>query len=154
MAWIGSLFLIRHHEDDQGWQSAREEIAESSTLVAPRRRPISQVFVLFAIGALATLAAGVVLAFTSEAIATRIQHARRHLRRNDPRGRSPRCQKSPPASMRSGRPGDTSFAMSDIIAGNAFLPVLFLFGTLLSNQPRCRRMRRGPIFISRRSARC
>ncbi len=31
-AWIGSLFLIRHHEGDQGWRTAREEIAEISAI--------------------------------------------------------------------------------------------------------------------------
>jgi len=35
------------------------------------------------------------------------------------------------------RAGRYELAMSDIIAGNAFLPLLFLFGTLLSGQAYC-----------------
>lgn len=133
LAWIGSLFLIRHHEDDQGWQSAREEIAEVSTLVAPQRRPISQVFVLFAIGALATLIAGVVLALCSDVIATRV-HMQGVIF-----GATFLAAVTALPEVTTGlyavKAGRYELAMSDIIAGNAFLPVLFLFGTLLSNQP-------------------
>ena len=57
LAWIASLFLIQRHEDHQGWRTAREEIAEASAFVAPQRRPLSQVFALFAVAALVTLAA-------------------------------------------------------------------------------------------------
>ncbi len=133
VAWIGSLFMIRHHEDDQGWQSAREEIAEVSTLVAPKRRPISQVFVLFAIAALATLVAGVILALSSDVIATRF-HVQGVIF-----GATILAAVTALPEVTTGlyavKAGRYELAMSDIIAGNAFLPVLFLLGTLLSNKP-------------------
>jgi cation:H+ antiporter len=132
-AWIGSLFLIRHHEDDQGWQSAREAIAEVSTVVAPQRRPISQVFVLFGIAALATLFSGVALALCSDVIATRF-HMQGVIF-----GATILAAVTALPEVTTGlyavKAGRYELAMSDIIAGNAFLPVLFLFGTLLSNQP-------------------
>ena len=132
-AWIGSLFLISHHEGDQGWRSAREEIAEVSAFVAPQRRPISQVFVLFAVGALATLLAGVGLALSSDVIATRF-HMQGVIF-----GATALAAVTALPEVTTGlyavKAGRYELAMSDVIAGNAFLPVLFLFGTLLSNKP-------------------
>jgi cation:H+ antiporter len=132
-AWIGSLFLIRHHEGDQGWRSAREEIAEASAFVAPRRRPISQVFVLFGVAALATLLAGVALALSSDVIATRFHWQGVIF------GATVLAAVTALPEVTTGlyavKAGRYELAMSDVIAGNAFLPVLFLFGTLLSNKP-------------------
>jgi len=133
LAWIGSLFLIRHHEDDQGWRTAREEIAEVSTFVAPRRRPFNQIVALFALAAGATLAAGVALALASDVLSTRF-HMQGVLF-----GATILAAVTALPELTTGlyavRAGRYELAMSDIIAGNAFLPVLFLFGTLLSNTP-------------------
>jgi cation:H+ antiporter len=133
LAWIGSLFLIRHHEDDQGWRTAREEIAEVSTFVAPQRRPFNHVVALFALAAGATLAAGVALALASDVLSTRF-HVQGVLF-----GATILAAVTALPELTTGlyavRAGRYELAMSDIIAGNAFLPVLFLFGTLLSNQP-------------------
>ena len=133
LAWIGSLFLIRHHEGDQGWRTAREEIAEASALVAPHKRPFRHVVALFAFAALATLVAGVVLAFSSDALAGRF-HMQGVLF-----GATVLAAVTALPEVTTGlyavRAGRYELAMSDIIAGNAFLPVLFLFGTLLSGQP-------------------
>jgi cation:H+ antiporter len=132
-AWIGSLFLISHHEDNQGWRTARESIAEESALVAPQRRPISQIYVLFAFGAVATLLAGVALALSSDVIATR-WHMQGVIF-----GATFLAAVTALPEVTTGlyaiKAGRYELAMSDIIGGNAFLPVLFLFATLLSNKP-------------------
>jgi cation:H+ antiporter len=133
LAWIGSLFLIQQHEDDQGWRSAREEKAEGSQFVAPHKRPFSQVVALFALGAVATLICGVVLAFTSETLSSRF-HMQGVLF-----GATILAAVTALPEVTTGlyavRAGRYELAMSDVIAGNAFLPVLFLLGTLLSNKP-------------------
>jgi len=132
-AWIGSLFLISHNEENQGWRSAREEIAEASALVAPHRRPISHIYVLFGIGALATLVSGVALALSSEVLAER-WHMEGVIF-----GATILAAVTALPEVTTGlyavKAGRYELAMSDIIAGNAFLPVLFLFGTLLTNKP-------------------
>jgi cation:H+ antiporter len=132
LTWIASLWLIQRHEDHRGWAVARESIAEESAFVAPQRRPLSQVFVLFAIAALATLAAGVVLALAGDVAATRF-HLQGVLF-----GATFLAATTALPEVTTGlyavRAGRYELAMSDIIAGNAFLPVLFLFGTLISNQ--------------------
>ena len=133
LAWIGSLFLIQRHEDHKGWRIAREEIAEASAFVAPQRRPLSHVFGLFAIAALATLGCGVVLALSSNVVASRFHMDGVIF------GATILAAVTALPELTTGlsavRAGRYELAMSDIIAGNAFLPVLFLFGTLLSNQP-------------------
>ena len=133
LAWIASLFLIQRHEDHQGWRTAREEIAETSAFVAPQRRPISQVFGLFAVAALVTLGCGVALALSSDVVATRF-HMQGVIF-----GATILAAVTALPELTTGlsavRAGRYELAMSDIIAGNAFLPVLFLLGTLLSNQP-------------------
>ncbi len=132
LAWIGSLFLIRHHDEDKGWRTAREEIAEESAFVAPQRRPFAQVLGLFGAAAVATLAAGVVLALSSDALSTRF-HVQGVLF-----GATVLAAVTALPELTTGlyavRAGRYELAMSDIIAGNAFLPVLFLFGTLISGQ--------------------
>jgi cation:H+ antiporter len=132
LTWIGSLFLIQRHADHQGWSAAREAIAEESAFVAPQRRPLAQVIGLFAVAALVTLGAGVVLALASDAAATRF-HLQGVLF-----GATFLAATTALPEVTTGlyavRAGRYELAMSDIVAGNAFLPVLFLLGTLISNQ--------------------
>ncbi|HEY0613798.1 MAG TPA: hypothetical protein VGC96_04115 [Candidatus Elarobacter sp.] len=132
-AWIFSLLMISRNQQNQGWRSAREEIAEVSTIVAPQRRPLRHVVVLFGIGALATLLAGVALALSSEVLATRWNVQGVIF------GATILAAVTALPEVTTGlyaiKAGRYELAMSDIIGGNAFLPVLFLFGTLLTNKP-------------------
>jgi cation:H+ antiporter len=132
LAWIGSLFLIQRHEDQQGWRAAREEIAAASSFVAPHRRPLSHVVAFFAVAALVTLGCGVALALSSNVVAERF-----HMQGVIFGATILAAVTALPevtTGLHAVRAGRYELAMSDIIAGNAFLPVLFLFGTLLSNQ--------------------
>ncbi|MDQ2908566.1 MAG: sodium:calcium antiporter [Candidatus Eremiobacteraeota bacterium] len=130
--WIGGLWLIRHNEDRQVWHVAREAVAERTPAVNAAHRPMTQVFVWFAVAALATLMAGVVLALTSSVAADRFHIGGVIF------GATFLAATTALPELTTGlyavRAGRYELAMSDIVAGNAFLPVLFLFGTLLSGQ--------------------
>ena len=96
---------------------------------------------LFGAPAVATLAAGVVLALSSDALSTRF-HIQGVLF-----GATVLAAVTALPELTTGlyavRAGRYELAMSDIMAGNAFLPVLFLFGTLISGQASAPR-RAGP----------
>ena len=132
-AWLGGLWLIQHQEDHKGWKVAREALAAESPLVGAGHRPFPQVVGLFAAAALVTLGAGVVLALSSTVVAGRF-HMDGVLF-----GATFLAATTALPEVTTGlyavRAGRYELAMSDIVAGNAFLPVLFLFGTLLSNKP-------------------
>ncbi len=130
--WFGGLWLIRHNEDRNVWHAAREEVAHEAPLMAKKERPIAAVFALFAMAAAATLVAGVVLALTSSVAADRFHIGGVVF------GATILAATTALPELTTGlyavRAGRYELAMSDIIAGNAFLPVLFLFGTLISGQ--------------------
>ncbi len=130
--WLGGLWLIRHNEDRQVWHVARGEVADEAPLMAKKHRSIRQVFALFGVAAAATLIAGLVLALTSSVAAERFHIGGVIF------GATILAATTALPELTTGlyavRAGRYELAMSDIIAGNAFLPVLFLFGTLLSGQ--------------------
>jgi cation:H+ antiporter len=132
IAWLAGLWLIARNENRASWHAARELIAEESPIVAPQRRPLRQVVALFGIAAAATLVAGVVLELASTVAADRF-HMQGVLF-----GATILSATTALPEVTTGlyavRAGKFELAMSDIVAGNAFLPVLFLFGTLLSGQ--------------------
>ena len=134
LAWLGSLWIVQHNEDRRAWRVDREQLADASPIVAPAHhpRPLPQVIALFALAAAATLVCGVVLALTSGVAATRF-HLSGVLF-----GATVLSAVTALPELTTGlyavRFGKYELAMSDIIGGNAFLPVLFLFGTLLSGK--------------------
>jgi cation:H+ antiporter len=134
LAWIAGLWIVQHNEDRQVWRTAREERAAVSPIVAPKhqQRPLSHVVALFAFAALVTLVCGVVLALTSEVAAARFNMTGVLF------GATVLAAVTALPEVTTGlyavRAGRYELAMSDVIGGNAFLPVLFLLGTLLSNK--------------------
>ncbi len=132
LTWIAGLWIISHNEERKAWRVAREEIAEAAPAVHPERRSIGVVFAFFGLAALATLAAGAGLELSSAVIADRM-HFQGILF-----GATVLSAVTALPEVTTGlyavRAGRYELAMSDIVGGNAFLPVLFLFGTLLSGQ--------------------
>ncbi|HZO95431.1 MAG TPA: hypothetical protein VFB22_16905 [Candidatus Baltobacteraceae bacterium] len=132
IAWLGGLWLIQRNEDRGAWRVAREQLSENLPLAPKPRHSMPRVFALFAAGALATLICGVVLELTSSVAADRF-HMEGVLF-----GATILSAVTALPELTTGlyavRAGRYELAMSDIIAGNAFLPVLFLLGTLLSGK--------------------
>src|SRR5579875_2208579 len=132
IAWLGGLWLIQRNEDRGAWRVAREQLSENLPLAPKPRHSMPRVFALFSAGALATLICGVVLELTSSVAADRF-HMQGVLF-----GATILSAVTALPELTTGlyavRAGRYELAMSDIIAGNAFLPVLFLLGTLLSGK--------------------
>ena len=133
IAWLAGLWLTMHNQDRDAWRSAREAIAEESPVVAPQRRPLPQVIAIFALGAVATLVAGLVLGLTGEVAADRFHITGVVF------GATVLAATTALPEVTTGlyavKAGRYELAMSDVIAGNAFLPVLFILGSLLSGRP-------------------
>ena len=133
IAWVAGLWLTMHNQDRDAWRSAREAIAEESPVVAPQRRPLPQVIAIFALGAVATLVAGLVLGLTGEVAADRFHITGVVF------GATVLAATTALPEVTTGlyavKAGRYELAMSDVIAGNAFLPVLFILGSLLSGRP-------------------
>ena len=132
IAWLGGLWLIQRNEDRGAWRVAREQLSETLPLAPKPHHDMKRVYALFATGALATLVCGVILELTSTVAADRF-HMQGVLF-----GATILSAVTALPELTTGlyavRAGRYELAMSDIIAGNGFLPVLFLLGTLLSGQ--------------------
>ncbi|MBV9439502.1 MAG: sodium:calcium antiporter [Candidatus Eremiobacteraeota bacterium] len=132
VTWLVGLFLVQRNEDAKAWRIAREEIAERDPILHAKSRPFGQVMLFFAVAAIATLGAGLVLALTSDVAANRFHFSGVVF------GATILAAVTALPEVTTGlyavKAGNYELAMSDIIGGNAFLPVLFIFGTLISNK--------------------
>ncbi|MDQ2866380.1 MAG: sodium:calcium antiporter [Candidatus Eremiobacteraeota bacterium] len=132
IAWIAGLWLVSKNEDRGVWRTGHEQIAETSKFVAPQRRSMRVIVAMFAVAAVATLLCGVVLELVSSEIATRM-HWEGVLF-----GATLLAAVTALPEVTTGlsaiKAQKFELAISDIIGGNAFLPVLFLLGSLLSGE--------------------
>ena len=132
VAWIAGLWLVSQNEERAAWRAGREAIAELSNIVAPQRHPLSYVIMMFAIAAVATLLCGVGLELASAEIAARMHWEGVLV------GATLLSAVTALPEVTTGlsaiKAQKFELAISDIIGGNAFLPVLFILGSLLSGQ--------------------
>jgi cation:H+ antiporter len=132
IAWIGGLWLVQQHEDRAEWRAGREAIAGTSHVAEPHTHSIRQIVLYFALAAAATLLCGAALEFASAEIAARM-HWQGVLF-----GATLLAAVTALPEVTTGlsaiKAGKFELAISDIIGGNGFLPVLFLLGTLLSGE--------------------
>lgn len=132
VVWIAGIFMVHHQQERAAWHVSRESLAKQATFSEPNV-PIVRVVVFFVLAAIATLVAGLILAFSSEALAV---HA--HLT-GVVFGATILAAVTALPEVTTGlaaiRAGNYELAFADIVGGNAFLPVLFLFATLISGDP-------------------
>ncbi len=132
IAWFGGLWLVQQNEDRAAWRTGHEALAEASHMPLTKGRSLKKAMIYFAVAALATLLSGVVIELASAEIATRM-HWQGVLF-----GATILAAVTALPEVTTGlaaiRAGKFELAISDIVGGNGFLPVLFLFGTLLSGE--------------------
>jgi cation:H+ antiporter len=127
--WVVGLLLVQRAGKGLPWhEEGRAPDASPHTTGHRRRKPAephsrmstTRASVVFAVSALATLAAGVVLERAGDAASSQLGLS----------GVLPEIS----TGLQAVRQGDDNLAMSDIFGGNAFLPVLFLVATLISGE--------------------
>jgi len=151
--WVGGLLLVRRaeaglpwHEDEDAAGSSGHQYAERNRASSSRpdagagrsgsatgaRMSAGKAGAIFAVSALATLIAGVVLELSGDAASNRIGLSGIVF------GATILALATSLPELSTGlqaiKQGDDNLAMSDIFGGNAFLPVLFLIATVISGK--------------------
>jgi len=135
--WLIGLWLINKARKDLPWQEkGRAPNTSRPTQGSGQKKrekwSTARVLLVFALAALATLFAGVVLEESGNAIADHIGLSGVLFGSTVLAAATALPEVS--TGLAAVKLGDYSLAISDIFGGNAFLPVLFLFITLLSGQ--------------------
>lgn len=143
LAWVAGLLLIRRARTGLPWRTEggapgatpRRRRAHPHARTTPASRPatsLARTVVGFALAALATLVAGFVLEQTGDALAGRLGLSGVVF------GATLLALATSLPEISTGlqaiRQGDDDLAISDILGGNAFLPVLFLIAGLISGR--------------------
>lgn len=130
LVWAATLLLSNKASEGLPWTTKASERKREAGAAA--KMPIATTIGLFSIAALATLGAGWLLEQTSNALAMQ-WHVTGALF-----GATILAAATALPELTTGitavKMGDYELAISDIVGGNAFLPVLFLMATLISGQ--------------------
>ena len=136
LLWVGGLYLVRRASKALPWKAMSGgdavDAGPKRRGSARRQRPTAVTLGIFAGGAIATLAAGVFLEESGNAIATQV-----HLNGAVFGGTVLAAATALPelsTGLAAVRIDDFELAVSDIFGGNAFLPVLFFPATLLAGE--------------------
>ncbi|HSU19228.1 MAG TPA: hypothetical protein VLI45_05725 [Acidobacteriaceae bacterium] len=139
LAWIGGILLQKRVSGKLPWQQAGEApdsqaqpTGHSQTEKGQKAGSTSGVLVKFLIGCLLTLAAGVALELSGDAIAGHLGMSGVLFGATFLAASTSIPEVS--SGITSVRMRDYKLAISDIFGGNAFLPVLFLLAGLLSGE--------------------
>ena len=143
VVWVASLVLIDRarkglpwHQKGQppdGQEHPRGHSKKATErLAAERGMSTSHAVIVFAVGAVVTLAAGVLLERSGEGIASHIHMSGVLFGSTVLAAATSLPELS--TGLASVKMGDYQLAFGDIFGGNAFLPVLFLVASLLSGQ--------------------
>jgi cation:H+ antiporter len=136
--WLAGIWLLGKARKDLPWQEkghapdTLQGKRGDKTKETTQKWSTTRVIVVFAIAALVTLIAGVVLEESGNGIATRIGLSGVLFGSTILAASTSLPELS--TGLASVKAGAYNLAFSDIFGGNAFLPVLFLLATLLSGQ--------------------
>ncbi|MDQ6827153.1 MAG: sodium:calcium antiporter [Candidatus Eremiobacteraeota bacterium] len=149
LLWVAGLLLIRKAREEIPWQlKAREVRAGGKNSGSADKRPknMARTATMFAIACAATLGAGVALEETSSVLASRIGMTGVLF------GSTILAATTSLPEVTTGfaslKLGGYELAMSDIIGGNAFLPVLFVVATLLTGNPVLPEAKRTDVYLA------
>lgn len=139
IVWIVSVKIISKAKNNLPWvvkQTAdspqKTPDKNSSKQDKGQQKPISKTLIIFIIAAVVTLVAGVALEVSSDAIATKIGMQGVLFGATVLAAATSLPEVS--TGLASVKLKDYDLAISDIFGGNAFLPVLFLFASLISGK--------------------
>jgi cation:H+ antiporter len=156
-AWVGGLLLLRRAGESLSWHESgqppdgQEHQRGHSTIQTEQKSTTRGVSTaksatMFGVAAAVTLVAGVVLERSGDAIADHIRLSGVLFGATILAAATSLPELS--TGMTSVRNGDYQLAVSDIFGGNAFLPVLFLMGTLISGKAVLPQAQRTDIYLT------
>ena len=130
--WAFGLWLTAQNQDREAWRAGHEQMIEAAPKVV-RHCSIQRAITLFSLAALATLISGVAIELSSVELSSRFHVSGLIF------GATFLAAVTALPEVTTGlaavKVGSFELAISDVIGGNAFLPVLFLLGSLLSGRP-------------------
>jgi cation:H+ antiporter len=137
LSWLTGVWLINRARRGLPWHDSSGTAPGGQTkprghskAVTAKKMSFARAAVVFALGAAATLVAGIVLERSGERIATHLGLSGVIFGATILAAATALPEVS--TGIASVRLGDYQLAVSDIFGGNAFLPVLFLFASVLS----------------------
>ncbi len=143
--WLVGLWLTAQNEDREAWRAGHEHMMEAAPKVV-RRCTIQRAIGLFALAAVATLVCGVAIELSSVALSTRFHISGVIF------GATILSAVTALPEVTTGlaavKVGSFELAISDVIGGNAFLPVLFLLGSVLSGRPLLPEAQRPDLYLT------
>ncbi len=129
--WLFGLWLTAQNEDRESWRAGHEHMMEAAPKVV-KHCTIQRAIGLFALAAAATLVCGVAIELSSVELSARFHISGVIF------GATFLSAVTALPEVTTGlaavKVGSFELAISDVIGGNAFLPVLFLLGSLLSGR--------------------
>jgi cation:H+ antiporter len=134
--WIVGLMMVSKARSQLPWQDSRDaEQQDQDRSEQEQHDPMSlrRAVILFSIGGLFTLLAGVILEQSSEAIASQLGLSSAVFGATVLAAATALPEIS--TGVTSVRLGDSRLAVSDILGGNAFLPTLFFLTAIIAGQP-------------------
>ncbi|MEO8953737.1 MAG: sodium:calcium antiporter [Ktedonobacteraceae bacterium] len=149
--WLIGLWLINKARTDLPWQEKgrapnTSHSQQSSGQKKREKWSTTRVLLTFAVAALVTLAAGVLLEESGNAIASHIGLSGVLFGSTVLAAATSLPELS--TGLASVKNGDYALAFSDIFGGNAFLPVLFLPATILSGQSALPQAKNSDIYLA------
>ena len=155
--WLAGVFLLGKSRGHLPWQESGEAPGNQEPPMGHAKQMKNQhatakkvstarAGVVFAVAAVATLAAGYALEQSGDQIAGHIGLTGVLFGSTVLAAATSLPELS--TGITSVRLGDTQLAMSDIFGGNAFLPVLFLLATLIAGQPVLPQARNTDIYLT------
>jgi cation:H+ antiporter len=149
--WVGGLYLVRRAAKSLPWKTERaaadpDAARRKRARAQKQQRSIGVVLAIFAVGAVATLVAGVAAEESGNAIADAI-----HLNGALFGGTVLAAATALPevsTGLAAVKIEDYELAMSDIFGGNAFLPVLFFPATLLAGTTVLAKAQKTDVFLA------
>ncbi|MEP6809910.1 MAG: sodium:calcium antiporter [Chthoniobacterales bacterium] len=153
LVWLLGLFLVSKARKDLPWQKKGEAPGgqgeprgHSKKKSATKKMTTGWALAIFLVAAVVTLASGVSLELSGEALASHLGMSGVIFGATVLAAATSLPEVS--TGLASVKLGDYKLAMSDIFGGNAFLPVLFFMATLLSGEAVLPKAQRTDIYLT------